>query len=258
MALAACGDEPGANSPTSSAPAATASRQPSAASSAEPKTLDWYLGQLPQFGAPIQAAQLDLPPTKPVPLWYKVPTTDRVAFLTMDDGAFAHPDAPALLKASKIRITLFLSYDLVKDKADYFRDLVNAGAVIENHGVTHRSLRGLPYDVQRSEICGGADKLGELFGRRPTLYRPPHGEYDDNTLEAARDCGQIMVVLWRQTIDKGIVSYLPSSKTVLPGDIMLMHFRPAYPDDFLAGLKAMKKAGVQPALLEDYIVGSMS
>ena len=32
-----------------------------------------------------------------------------------------------------------------------------------------------------------------------------------------------------------------------------MHFRPAFMADFLAALKAIHRAGLTPALLEDYI-----
>ena len=32
-----------------------------------------------------------------------------------------------------------------------------------------------------------------------------------------------------------------------------MHFRPAFPDDFIAALTAIKEAGLTPALLEDYV-----
>ena len=32
-----------------------------------------------------------------------------------------------------------------------------------------------------------------------------------------------------------------------------MHFRPAFPDDFIAALAAIKSAGLTPALLEDYV-----
>jgi len=43
---------------------------------------------------------------------------------------------------------------------------------------------------------------------------------------------------------------------VQPGDIMLMHFRPTVVQDFIAGLQAIKDAGLTPALLEDYIGGT--
>jgi hypothetical protein len=32
-----------------------------------------------------------------------------------------------------------------------------------------------------------------------------------------------------------------------------MHFRPAFPDDVLAALNAIKNSGLTPALLDDYV-----
>jgi len=190
------------------------------------------------------------------PLWFKVPTTQKVAFLTLDDGATRHPMALPLLKASGVRVTLFLTVNYAAKDPEYFRALQKAGAVIENHTITHTSLRGKTYELQRHEICDAADRLGQLFGRRPTLFRPPYGEYDDVTLRVARECGQKVVFYWTETVDKGVVRYQTSNHTIQPGHIVLMHFRPAYPDDFVAALTRMKQSGVQAALLEEYVEGA--
>jgi hypothetical protein len=40
---------------------------------------------------------------------------------------------------------------------------------------------------------------------------------------------------------------------IFPGDIILMHFRPAFLRDVLAALRAIHAAGLTPALLEDYV-----
>jgi peptidoglycan/xylan/chitin deacetylase (PgdA/CDA1 family) len=219
------------------------------------KTIDYYTARLPNFGPAPTPVPIDVSSGTSSPIWFQVPTTQKVAFLTIDDGALAHKMALPLLQASHVPVTLFLTYNFIKDKVAYFKALQSAGAVIENHTIDHKSLRGLSYAAQKHEICDAADKLGALFGRRPKLFRPPFGNYDATTLKVARDCGQLVVLHWRETVDKGIVRY-QSDKVVHPGHIMLMHFRPAFADDFLGALKAMAKSGVQPALLEDYIVGA--
>jgi peptidoglycan/xylan/chitin deacetylase (PgdA/CDA1 family) len=220
------------------------------------KDLAWYISRLPKFGPVPEPQAVNVEEGSSSPLWFKVPTTQKVAFLTIDDGALRHPMALPLLKASGVRVTLFLTLQYVEKYPDYFRDLQKAGAVIENHTITHTSLRGKSYEFQHHEICDAADRLGELFGRRPTLFRPPYGNYDDVTLRVARECGQEVVFYWTETVDKGIVRYQTSNHTIQPGHIILMHFRPAYPDDFLAALTQMKQSGVQPALLETYIDGA--
>ena len=85
------------------------------------------------------------------------------------------------------------------------------------------------------------------------FFRPPYGEKNDDTMRAAWSCGLKVGFHWRETVDKGIVHYQAQDKRVHPGDIILMHFRPAFPDDFVAALDAIKAAGLTPALLEDYV-----
>ncbi|MEV6970920.1 polysaccharide deacetylase family protein [Hamadaea sp. NPDC051192] len=262
---APAGDEPTLD-PTleaSPSPSDSPSGKPSSSPTKRPsptpstvKDLAWYTSRLPKFGPLPPPASVNVDAGTSSPLWFKVPTTQKVAFLTIDDGATRHPMALQLLKASGVRITLFLTLQYVEGHTDYFKALQASGAVIENHTITHTSLKGKTYAFQHHEICDAADRLGKLFGRRPTLFRPPYGNYDDTTLKVARECGQKVVFYWTETVDKGKVRYQTSNHTIQPGHIVLMHFRPAYPDDFLAVLTKMKQSGVQPALLEQYVQGS--
>jgi peptidoglycan/xylan/chitin deacetylase (PgdA/CDA1 family) len=220
------------------------------------KTLDYYMARLPRFDwAPVpDSSNVDVGDRSPV--WHTVPTTEPVAFLTIDDGAVQNPMALPLLEASGIRVTLFLTLNYARANPAYFRALQAAGAVIENHTITHTDLRGKSYDFQKHEICYTADQFAVMFGRRPTLFRPPYGDYDSTTLRVARECGQKVVVHWTETVDKGKVRYQTDHHTIQPGHIVLMHFRPAYADDFTAALIRMKQSGVRPALLEDYVQGA--
>jgi peptidoglycan/xylan/chitin deacetylase (PgdA/CDA1 family) len=191
-------------------------------------------------------------PTGRTPYLHSIPTKQRVAFLTIDDGYVRTPVAPELIAAAKVPVTLFLTINAIRDDSDYFRPMLQNGATIQAHTVTHRNLRGRPYAFQRREICDSADRLDKWYGHRPTLVRPPFGNLDQTTLEAAHDCGIRAAFMWKETVDKGKVRY-QAGHTVQPGDIILMHFRPAFEDDFLAALNAIHRAGLTPARLEDYL-----
>jgi peptidoglycan/xylan/chitin deacetylase (PgdA/CDA1 family) len=119
--------------------------------------------------------------------------------------------------------------------------------------MTHPELRGKPYAFQQGEICGARTLLGKTFGRTPTLFRPPFGDYDATTLQVVHDCGLTAALHWSETVDSGIVRYQASTHRIRAGDIVLMHFRPAFADDVLAALTAIHDAGLTPALLEDYV-----
>jgi peptidoglycan/xylan/chitin deacetylase (PgdA/CDA1 family) len=181
-----------------------------------------------------------------------VSTTDNVAFITIDDGWVKTPGAAALLESLNVRVTLFLTTDAVKGDPDYFAELQAAGAVIEDHTISHPNLVGMSYASQKAQICGAADQLADWFGRRPVFFRPPGGNRDDTTLRAAHDCGMQAVFGWRETVDQGIVRYQVGD-SVQRGDIILMHFRDAFVADLTAAVDAIRASGLQVALLEDYV-----
>ncbi|MFC9061825.1 polysaccharide deacetylase family protein, partial [Streptomyces sp. NPDC057074] len=130
-----------------------------------------------------------------------VRTTDRVVFLTYDDGAERDPRFTALVRERRLPVTLFLTDSVAGPAYGHFAGLRSVGASLQNHTLDHRSLRGLPYAGQRAEICGQQTKLRSRFGVRPHLFRPPHGTYDTTTLRAAADCGVTAVVMWRASLN---------------------------------------------------------
>ncbi|XVU23367.1 polysaccharide deacetylase family protein [Actinoplanes sp. CA-054009] len=261
--VAGCGG-PG-DTPTAGAPSASTSPSPGASGSAPvaspaPDARQVALAALPpslraripQFPPAPPATKVTLPPGDAAGWFSRIPTDKKVAFITIDDGWVKNPLALKLFQASNVPITLFLEINAIKDNPGYFTPLQAAGATIENHTISHPNLRGRSYAFQKREICGGADQLAKYYGRRPVLFRPPGGTHDATTLRVVKDCGMKAAFYWKETTDHGVVFY-QEGKTVQPGDIILMHFRPRFVDDYLAVLNAIHKAGLTPARLEDYI-----
>jgi peptidoglycan/xylan/chitin deacetylase (PgdA/CDA1 family) len=213
----------------------------------------WKLTDIPVFPPRPVAEPVAIPAADgAAPFLHRIDTDQPVAFITIDDGGLKHPEAAALLAAAKVPVTLFLTTGMISDDVGYFRELQRHGAVIEAHTLTHPMLRGRSAAFQRHQICGSADKLAHWYGRRPTLLRPPFGEKDETTLKVAHRCGIKAVFHWKETVHKGRVRY-QEGRSVKRGDVILMHFRPAFPKDFIAALRAIHAAGLTPALLEHYI-----
>jgi len=63
------------------------------------------------------------------------------------------------------------------------------------HGQRHRHLPALDVAAQRVEIMGPVDLLASQYRYRPTLFRPPYGEFDDRTLRIVADSG-LRLVEW--------------------------------------------------------------
>lgn len=211
-----------------------------------------YLKRLPKFDPPPAPVKMSIS-NGPEAAWIsRIQTDQKVAFLTIDDGWTKRPEALPLIQNAHVPVTLFLTINAIKDNTNYFKSLQAAGAVIEAHTITHNGLVGKAYEMQKHEACGSADQLGQWYGRRPVLFRPPGGNKDSTTLKAVHDCNMRAAFFWKETVDRGVVRYQSGSK-VQAGDIILMHFRDAFVDDFIAALQAIKNAGLTPALLEDYI-----
>ena len=212
------------------------------------------LSKLPHFSAAPTAVPVNVAVGSAAPIFFRMPVKSaKVAFLTIDDGITQLPADLKVMAAAHVRFTMFLIGPVAAKNPKFFKQLVVDGGVIEDHTLTHPILRGKSYAYQKNEICGAKTKLTKAFGKAPTLFRPPYGDYDTTTLKAVHDCGLQAAFNWSETVRSGKVYYQTSVHKIKPGDIILMHFRPQFPEDVLAALTAIHKAGLTPALLTDYM-----
>jgi hypothetical protein len=225
------------------APQPEAQPQPqSPASIPEPQISAWQ-GQVDQMpAAPLQ-----------IPVLTRIPTDKPVIFLGIDDGLVKSAEAKNWLISHHLPFTLFLVDDLIKSDYPYFRELQAAGMAIQDHTITHADLATLPLERQKLEICGSADTFEAVFGSRPTLFRPPYGSYNDLTRQAAAECGMKAVVIWHAKANGGFIQFQDGNTHFLPGDIVLMHFRPEFLQDMRAFTDQAAKDGLQVGRLEDWI-----
>jgi hypothetical protein len=216
----------------------------------------------PQSPAPIPEPQIsawqgqvDQMPASPtqIPVLTRISTDKPVIFLGLDDGLVKSAEAKNWLISHHLPFTLFLVDDLIKTDYPYFRELQAAGMTIQDHTITHTDLSTLPLEQQKAEICGSADSFEAAFGSRPTLFRPPYGSYNDLTRQAAAECGMKAVVIWHAKANGGSIQFQDGNTHFLPGDIVLMHFRPEFLQDMRAFTDQAAKDGLQVGRLEDWI-----
>ncbi len=239
--------------PALTSPAAVQPVPAAAQPTAAPPLANPYLLRVPAFPPAPDPVQVSLPAGAKAPIFSRIPTTQRVAFLTMDDGWTQLPQALQLMEAANIPFTMFLIAPVAARGATFFTSLEQRGGSVGDHTITHPHLRGRPYAVQYHEMCASRTTLTSTFGVQPQLFRPPYGEYDSTTLRAAHDCGYTAVVNWTETVQGGVVAYQTADHRVHPGDIILMHFLPTFVADVLAALNAIRAAGLTPAVLGDYL-----
>ncbi|WP_345467754.1 polysaccharide deacetylase family protein [Actinoallomurus oryzae] len=194
-----------------------------------------------------------LPDDGPLPpVISRIPVRGRVVFITIDDGWEKDPAFVRLVRDRRIPLTLFLTNAAIKDDYGYFAGLRRAGALIEDHTMTHPYLPKLSYARQREQICAPADIYTRRYGTRPTLLRAPYGATSHATLRAARDCGMKAVFFWREVVTNGRIAY-QSGHRLRPGDILLVHFNPHMTADFERLLRTIGEQGFRPAAIRKYL-----
>ncbi|GAA2940684.1 polysaccharide deacetylase family protein [Streptomyces enissocaesilis] len=187
----------------------------------------------------------------------RVPTRDKVVFLTFGDGAAQDSAFVRLVDELDLPVSVFLTDGTAAPGHRRFVRPGRAGGgstTVQNHGVGHVYLPGLPYAGQRAQICGQRDRLEARFGTRPRLFRPPYGAYDNQTLRAAGDCGADAVVLWWASAQGGALRYARGDR-LRPGDIVFAHSR--RPGELAEAtvrvLRRVQEQGFAVARLEEYL-----
>ncbi|WP_316527670.1 polysaccharide deacetylase family protein [Kitasatospora brasiliensis] len=262
---------PAAPAEANAAPAAPAdASEVGAAEDADRAALEtaqrWGLDQVPLKAPPRPASKVELTPVQGVkladgrpPVVFRVPTDDNVVFLTVDDGAEKDPEFSRMAKELGIPLSTYVSDYLARENYGYFRDLHAQGVEINNHTINHRNLKVLDYETQREEICTQQDQLEEQIGVRPRLFRPPYGEYNDDTLRAAASCGVQAVPMWNEEAFPDHMEWRYDDQKLHSGDIILTHFRgtdiwnASMPDLLRKVVNDATAQGFALARLDDYL-----
>ncbi|MFC8695092.1 polysaccharide deacetylase family protein [Streptomyces parvus] len=193
------------------------------------------------------------------PVFTTVPTKEKIVFLTMDDGAEKDPELLRMMTELDIPYSAFVSDYVINDDYGYFKKMQQRGVTISNHTLNHRYLPGLSYAEQKREICGQQEKILKNYGKRPTLFRPPYGNYNRDTLVVAESCGITAVPLWSAEAFPDRMEWREWDQDLHPGDIVLTHFRGkedwkgSMPDMIRRVMKTITDKGYAVAKLEDYV-----
>jgi peptidoglycan/xylan/chitin deacetylase (PgdA/CDA1 family) len=188
-----------------------------------------------------------------IPVLTRIDTTDPVVFITIDDGFDKDPRVLDTLKSRRVPVTPFLAVDAVRSRPAFFTSVQGiTGQAVQDHTITHPRLSKLGRAAQEHEICGAADELTATYGGRPWLFRPPYGDYNQDTRRAAASCGMRALVLWDVSLPHAVLRYATGS-VLRPGDIILIHWRPNLYRDINVAIDAAHARGLTVAALQDYL-----
>lgn len=121
---------------------------------------------------------------------------EKQVILTFDDGpSRVLPQILDILKAEKVPAIFFWQSRLLYPQREWKR-VLDEGHQIGTHSSKHVNLAQLSYEKQHRDIKNSVDKIERTIGKKVTLFRPPFGQFSDDTLAVAEEL-QLQVVMWR-------------------------------------------------------------
>lgn len=125
------------------------------------------------------------------------------------------------------KATFFIGGCWADDNVECLRAIYAAGHEIGNHGYFHKDHAKLDL-VQNQKEISSCNRFIELsLGEAPTLFAPPSGAYNDDTVKAASLLGMKTILWSKDTIDwrdKNVsLIYTRATKNIKIGDFILMH-----------------------------------
>ena len=94
-----------------------------------------------------------------------------------------------ILAKYQVTATFFVVGEWVDKFPESVKALSDAGHEVMNHSNNHAHFSKLSRDQIVADLNASNDKIEAVTGVRPTLFRPPYGEYDDNVISSVRSIG---------------------------------------------------------------------
>lgn len=160
---------------------------------------------------------------------YGVGTPEKKVALTFDAtwGAERTPVLLKILKDNNIRATFFLVNIWLDKYPEEAKQIAAAGHEIGMHSKTHPHFTTLSPEQITKELKENHQKIKEVTGYEPVLFRPPYGDYNNTVIEETEKCGYKTIQWSIDSLDWKDLSaeeiYQRIIKNIHPGAIILFH-----------------------------------
>lgn len=160
---------------------------------------------------------------------YSVERDDKVVAISFDASWGADKTIAILdiLDRYDVKTTFFLVGGWVDKYPEMVKEIFRRGHEIGNHSDSHPHMSQLTEQQIRDELRIMSDKVENLTGVRPTLFRPPYGDYNNRVVSVSRAEGYEAVqwsidsLDWKDRGTQDIIKQC--TYRVDNGDIVLFH-----------------------------------
>ncbi|ABR48818.1 polysaccharide deacetylase [Alkaliphilus metalliredigens QYMF] len=159
--------------------------------------------------------------------------SDHIAFAcNVDWGNEVIPEMLRVLEEKDVKITFFVTGRWAKSFPSEFQEIIKAGHEIGSHGYHHSDYSKLSLQENKRQIQDSEEVIMKYTNVKPTLFAPPSGAFNENTLKAAEALGYqtilwtIDTIDWRKDSTKDVIIRRVVERDDHGGAIILMHPMP--------------------------------
>jgi peptidoglycan/xylan/chitin deacetylase (PgdA/CDA1 family) len=118
----------------------------------------------------------------------------KLIAITFDDGPSKSTTERLLdeLRKRDARVTFFVLGNRVRQHPEIVKKAYDDGHTIGSHTYSHKNLKNLDDKSLKVEIDRANDEIEKVIGKKPTILRPPYGEYNKHILNASK----MTFILW--------------------------------------------------------------
>jgi len=177
-------------------------------------------------------------PTKELPI-YSVEVPEKKIAISFD-AAWGNEYTNCILDTLdkyNVKSTFFLVGFWVDKYPEDVKEIAKRGHDVGNHSTTHPNMPQLSQEKILEEINTTGEKIEELTGKKPILFRPPFGDYNDNLIRICRENGYYAIqwdvdsLDWKELGVQPVVDRV--TRNVRNGSIVLFHNNAKYISEYL-------------------------
>lgn len=158
--------------------------------------------------------------------------TDKPQVALSFDAAWGNDDTQKILDILEkcgVHATFFMTGGWVSSYPEDVKKICAAGHDLGNHSENHKNMSQLSKDDCVRELMQVHNKVKELTGTDMCLFRPPYGDYDNELILTAQECGYYPIqwsvdsLDWKNYGRQEILDTVLEHKNLGNGAIILMH-----------------------------------
>lgn len=158
--------------------------------------------------------------------------TDKKQVGLSFDAAWGNEDTQNILdilEKHQVHVTFFMTGGWVSAYPEDVKRIAAAGHDLGNHSENHKNMSQLSKEECVSELMEVHNKVKELTGIEMCLFRPPYGDYDNEVILTAQECGYYPIqwsvdsLDWKNYGKQNILDTVLNHKNLDNGAIILCH-----------------------------------